>query len=58
MHTLTRLRHAQKRIFKAQRRLWMLQVALWSALGLAGLSALGVLAFWFRGRQTGHQSRI
>jgi hypothetical protein len=55
MKTLTRLRHAQKRIVRAQRRLWMLQAALWSALVLAGVSALGALAFWMRGRRTDDQ---
>jgi hypothetical protein len=55
MDTLSRLRHVQKRIVKTQRRLWMLQAALWSALVLAGVSALGALAFWFRGRRSDHQ---
>jgi hypothetical protein len=55
METLTRLRGAQKRIVRAQRRLWMLQAALWSALVLGGVSALGALAFWLRGRHADGQ---
>lgn len=33
----------------------MLQVALWSALVLAGVSAVGAVAFWLRGRHADEQ---
>jgi hypothetical protein len=44
MDTLTRLRHAQKRIFKVQRRVWLVQAAFWPTVVLAGLGA-GALLF-------------
>jgi nitrate reductase NapE component len=53
--TLTRLRHAQKRISKAQRRIWLLQVALWPTVVVAGIGAVAAFAVWFRGR---HADRL
>jgi hypothetical protein len=53
MKTLTRARHAQKRIVKAQRRLWLLQMTMWPTLVLVGLGAVTALALQLRSRREG-----
>jgi hypothetical protein len=53
MKTLTRARHAQKRIVKAQRRLWILQLSMWPTLVLVGLGAITALAVQVRSRRAG-----
>jgi hypothetical protein len=51
MKTLTRARHAQKRIVKAQRRLWLLQMSMWPTLVLVGVGAAAALAIQLRSRR-------
>ncbi|KUH82288.1 MULTISPECIES: hypothetical protein [unclassified Mycobacterium] len=58
METLTRARHAQKRIFRAQRRLWLLQAALWPTVALAGIGAVAALVMRYRGRADGPASAV
>jgi hypothetical protein len=58
METLTRARHAQKRIFKAQRRLWLLQAALWPTLAVAGIGAVAAAVVRYRGRADGPVSAV
>jgi hypothetical protein len=50
--TLTRLRHAQKRIFKAQRRLWLAQAAFWPAVALVGVAGAAAVVHRYRSRDT------
>ncbi|ULE34562.1 hypothetical protein [Mycobacterium sp. IDR2000157661] len=52
MDTLTRVRHAQKRIFKAQRRVALGQALFWPTVALASLGAAAVAAR-HRSRDTG-----
>ncbi|MCV7238479.1 hypothetical protein [Mycolicibacterium celeriflavum] len=58
METLTRARHARKRIFRAQRRLWLVQAALWPTLALAGIGAVAALVVRYRGRADGPAAAV
>jgi hypothetical protein len=51
MDTLTRLRHAQKRIFKVQRRVWLVQAAFWPTVVLVGFGAGALLFVRQRGKR-------
>jgi hypothetical protein len=50
MDGLTRLRHAQQRIFKIQRRLWLAQVLMWLAAIAAAVSSAGGVVWFLRRR--------
>lgn len=50
MDTLTRLRHAQKRIFTAQRRLVVAQALLWPTVVLASAGTVAAVVLRYRGR--------
>lgn len=50
MDTLTRLRHAQKRIFKAQRRLVLAQALFWPAVAVTSLGAAAAVLMRLRSR--------
>ncbi|WP_231976789.1 hypothetical protein [Mycobacterium sp. E740] len=49
---MTRLRHAQKRIFKAQRRLVVAQALFWPTVVLASTGAVAAAVMRYRGRET------
>lgn len=53
MDTLTRVRHAQQRIFKAQRRLVLAQALFWPTVVLASLGAVTAAVVRYRSRETG-----
>ena len=52
MDSLTRIRHAEKRIVKVQRRVWLAQVVMWPSLTIVGLLAIGG-AVWAVRRSAG-----
>ena len=52
MNTLTRLRHAQKRIFKAQRRVVLAQALFWPTVALTSLGAAAAVMVRLRSRDT------
>jgi len=49
VNTLTRLRHAQKRVFKAQRRLVLAQALFWPTVALTSLGAAAAVVVRLRG---------
>jgi hypothetical protein len=52
VNTLTRLRHAQTRIFKAQRRLVLAQALFWPTVVLASVGAATAVVMRLRSRDT------
>lgn len=56
--TLTRLRHAEKRILKAQRRVALLQLAFWPTVVVGGLGAAALVAVRLRNRPHQHPQPI
>ncbi|MGE2717159.1 hypothetical protein ACQI4L_24145 [Mycolicibacterium litorale] len=58
METVTRLRHAQRRILKVQRRLWLAQIAMWPTLVVTGVAAVAGVVFLLRRRSAGGRHEL